>query len=75
MLEKGHVGKETKDMLNLLGWLTLSLPCVTCADSFLVKANLEDNFAERRLTDDDLLNQITSLLFVGSDSSALGATW
>lgn len=40
-----------------------------------VQANLAESVVQNRLTDDELLTQITTLLFVGSDTTSVAMTW
>lgn len=45
-------------------------------DRLLVKSNLSTDIPDdQRISDDDILNQISTFLFAGSDTSSLTLTW
>jgi cytochrome P450 len=71
--EKLDFHSEEKDILSLLSTSSpiLSDRLTNCA---AVKSNLS-NEPSNRLSDADLLDQLSSFLFAGSDSTALAITW
>jgi len=67
---------EDKDLLALMRAF-IFLACLNPADGFeLVKSNLSTDIPpDQRISDEDILNNVNTVMFAGSDTSSLALTW
>ena len=80
-IQKGEeigVTYDGKDLLSLLReWTNMAQHLITsCLFLFAVKANMATDLpADQRISDIDILHNINTFMFAGSDTSSLSLTW
>ena len=67
-------GATDRDILSLLSKAHNDLACLISLTWTTVKSNMSEDPA-RRMSDEELMDQISTLLFAGSDTTALGISW
>ena len=63
-----------RDILSLLGKTHTTSACLTPLTQTSVKSNMSEDPA-RRMSDEELMDQISTLLFAGSDTTSLAIAW
>lgn len=75
-LAKAHQVGDTieRDILSLLSESRVNFACLVSLTWTTVKSNMSEN-PTRRMSDGELMDQISSLIFAGSDTTSLAIAW
>lgn len=74
--EKNGSAYTGKDLLSLLRGSSVTVSIVGSADRFVVKSNIATDLPpDQRISDEDILHNINTFMFAGSDTTSLALTW